>query len=133
MELPRIEPGIVTTDDALVDFYATVFAMERISVTESGSGTVHRLRVADSVIKLMIPAQNPTAAESVHPFFAMTGLRYLSIYLSEGLDELIVRFVAEGGRAQVGPMNIGPDQRVAILVDPDGNTVEVVERSGRAG
>lgn len=128
--LDRIEVGLVSADDALVKFYATVFEMERLEVTESRSGTVHRLAAGGTVLKVMVPAQRPSSAEPSGSFLAATGLRYLSFYVANGLDGLVERGIAAGGRLQVGPIEIGPAQRLALLSDPDGNTLELVEDLG---
>lgn len=130
MVLDRIEVGLVSADDALVKFYETVFEMERLDVTESRSGTLHRLRAGGTVLKVMVPAQPPASAEPSGSFLASTGLRYLSFYVADGLDELVERGVAAGGHVQVGPIDIGPAQRLVFLSDPDGNTLELVEGLG---
>ncbi|PXW25877.1 UNVERIFIED_CONTAM: putative enzyme related to lactoylglutathione lyase [Williamsia faeni] len=125
--LDRIEVGLVSADDAVVNFYTTVFEMDKLEVTEAGSGTVHRLRAGGTVLKVMVPKQPPAVAEPSGSFLAATGLRYLSFYVADGLDELVERGVAAGGRLQMGPIDIGPGKRLAIFADPDGNTLELVE------
>ncbi|HEY9314505.1 VOC family protein [Williamsia sp.] len=119
----------MSADDALVDFYVTVFQMERLEVTASGSGTVHRLRGGGTTLKLMVPKQKPSDAESTGSFLATTGLRYLTFYVADGLETLIERGAGAGGRVQMGPMDIGPGKRLAIITDPDGNTLELVEET----
>lgn len=126
MTLQRIEIGLVSADDILVEFYASVFELERLPVSESGSGVVHRLQAPGAVLKVMVPAQQPTSAGPVEPFFAAPGLRYLTLYVSD-FDRTIERATARGGHVDHGPMRIGPDMQLAILRDPDGNTIEVVD------
>jgi hypothetical protein len=41
--LQRIEVGLVSADEALVEFFAAVFELERLPAVRSGSGVVHRL------------------------------------------------------------------------------------------
>lgn len=126
MTLQRIEVGLVSADESLAEFYAATFEMERLPVTESRSGTLHRLLAAGAGIKVMVPAQPPAIAELVEPFLAATGLRYLTLYAGD-LDGVIERAIARGGSRQHGPMEIRPGVRLVILRDPDGNTIEVVE------
>ncbi|MFE2519669.1 VOC family protein [Streptomyces mirabilis] len=45
----------------------------------------------------------------------------------DDLDGIIERGVARGGRVRHGPMDVGPGVRVAVLQDPDGNAIEVVD------
>lgn len=122
----RIEVGLVSADTALVDFYAGVFALDPLPSVESGSGVVHRLAGPGTVIKVMVPSNPPSSAEPVMPFFAITGLRYLTMFVDD-LDAILERSAARAGRLQHGPLDLAPGVRLAILQDPDGNAIEVVE------
>ncbi|MCT9108681.1 hypothetical protein N4G69_24165 [Streptomyces mirabilis] len=53
-------------------------------------------------------------------------MRYLTMYVVD-LDGIIERGVACGGRVQRGPVDVGSGVRVAVLQDPDGNAIEVVD------
>ncbi|MFF2123991.1 VOC family protein [Streptomyces olivochromogenes] len=72
------------------------------------------------------PSRRPASAEPAEPFFRLTGVRYLTMYVDD-LDGIIERGVACGGRVQHGPVDVGPGVRVAVLQDPDGNAIEVVD------
>lgn len=124
--LQRVEVGLVSADEALVEFFAAVFELERLPAVRSGSGVVHRLEAPGTRIKVMVPARRPASAEPSEPFFHLTGLRYLTMYVDD-LDGIIERGVARGGRVRHGPMEVGPGVRVAVLQDPDGNAIEVVD------
>jgi catechol 2,3-dioxygenase-like lactoylglutathione lyase family enzyme len=104
-----------------------VFEFEPLPVIESGPGVVHRLQGPGVVIKVMVPSREPSPAKAAGPFFATTGLRYLTFYVSD-LDAILERAAARGGTLQHGPTEIGPGVRIAVLVDPDGNAIEMVER-----
>lgn len=121
----RIEVGLVSADDALAEFYAAVFGMERLPAAQSRSGVVHRLQAPGTVIKVMIPSQPPAPAGPAG-LFTVTGLRYLTLYVTD-LDGIIERATARGGHVRHGPMDISPGVRLAILTDPDGNAVEVLD------
>ena len=60
------------------------------------------------------------------PFLAVTGIRYLTIWLSD-LDRVVERCTARGGTVLVGPFDYEPATRLAVITDPDGNTYEVIE------
>ncbi len=76
----------------------------------------------------MVPRVAPAAAAPADPFFAVTGLRYLTIGTAD-LDGVIARAAANRGQLQHGPIELGGGVRVAVLVDPDGNSIEVVQEA----
>jgi predicted enzyme related to lactoylglutathione lyase len=122
----RFEVGLVSADRGLVDFYAEVFQVEELPASDSSVGTVHRLQFpGGAALKVMVPNVAPAAAAPA-PFFAVTGLRYLTIGTPD-LDGVIARATSRGGRVQHGPLELGGGVRLAVLVDPDGNTIEVVQ------
>ncbi|ONH26582.1 VOC family protein [Pseudofrankia asymbiotica] len=125
MGLQRVEIGLVSADEALVEFFAHVFGLERLPAVKSGSGVVHRLQAPGTVIKVMVPSAPPSVTEPPESFLSATGLRYLTMYVTD-LDGTLERVTARGGRLRHGPMDVGPGVRVAVVQDPDGNTVEVV-------
>ncbi|WP_436791634.1 VOC family protein [Yinghuangia sp. YIM S10712] len=125
MTLHRIEIGLVSADKTLADYYAAVFELEELPALESSSGTVHRLQGPGAVIKVMVPAQPPTPAQPVTPFIAATGLRYLTLAVTD-LDATLTRVKSHNGTVDLGPLEIAPGLRIAITKDPDGNTIEIV-------
>ena len=129
MTSSRFELGVVSADRRLVDFYAQVFEREELPPFEAATGTVYRLQFPGAVLKVMVPGVAPTPATTAQPFFATTGLRYLTIGTHD-LDGVIARASAAGGNVAHGPMELADGVRLVVLVDPDGNTIEVVEESG---
>jgi len=125
MSLTRFEVGIVSVDRGLVDFLAAVFELGELPPTEHGPGTLYRLQSPGAVLKVMVPVVRPSAPAPL-PFLAATGIRYLSVWVTD-LDGVIGRATARGGRLLHGPVDIGPGARLAVLSDPDGNTIEVIE------
>ena len=126
MAVRDVQIGLVSADAALVDFYAEVFGLERLSNADSATGTVYRLELPGTVLKIMVPNREPTATVPVNPFFAATGLRYVTLFVDD-FSEVVERATAREVEFSFGPIEIGPDTRLAILQDPDGNTLEVVE------
>ncbi len=125
MTLTRFEVGFVSTDRALVDFLAAVFELGELPPMEHRSGTLYRLQSPGTVLKVMVPAVPPRTTEP-EPFLAVMGIRYLSAWVTD-LDAVIARAVSRGGSLLHGPMELGPGARLAVLADPDGNTMEVIE------
>ena len=128
MTLLRFEVGLVSADRALVDFLAEVFELEPLPPLTAGPGVLHRLQLpGDAVLKVMVPNDPPAATDASGPFFAVTGIRYLTLWVDD-LDGVIERATARNGRVQHGPAQLAPGVRIAVLQDPDGNAIEVVER-----
>ncbi|WP_066073123.1 VOC family protein [Frankia sp. EI5c] len=128
MVLQRLEVGLVSTDGGLAEFYAKVLELELLPPLAAGPGVVHRAQGAGNTIKVMVPGNAPEIAEPVWPFFAATGLRYLTVHTSD-LDGVITRATALGGRVKHGPISLSPSVRMAVLLDPDGNVLEVVAQT----
>jgi catechol 2,3-dioxygenase-like lactoylglutathione lyase family enzyme len=130
MALQRFEVGLVSADRTLVDFLAEVFDLEELPTMTAGPGALHRLQLpGGAVLKVMVPNEKPAAAETPEPFFAAAGIRYLTLYVDD-LDRVVARATARKGRIQHGPQDLAPGVRIAVLRDPDGNAIEVVEKKG---
>jgi predicted enzyme related to lactoylglutathione lyase len=125
----KAEIGLVSADGALADFYAEVFEIERLETMDSGVGTVHRLDLPGALLKVMVPKRDPDPAPEAKAFFSFTGLRYLTFYVG-GLDGILERAAARGGTVGHGPTDVGGGVRIAVLSDPDGNAIEMVELPG---
>jgi predicted enzyme related to lactoylglutathione lyase len=119
------EVGLVSRDARLVDFFAEVFLLERLAPAEYPSGTLHRLGTPGAVIKVMVPTEAP-AERAAQPFLAVTGLRYLTMSVDD-LDDVIARCGKCGGRVMHEPFEFEPGKRIAVIADPDGNAIEVLQ------
>ncbi|KPM54750.1 glyoxalase [Frankia sp. CcI49] len=126
MAVARVEVGLVSADDALATFYATVFELEQLPVIKSETGVVHRLQAPGTAIKVMVPVQPPAAADPPSLFVGATGIQYLTLYVDD-LDKILACVPDAGGHLLQGPLTFGPGIRVAVFRDPDGNAFEVVE------
>lgn len=126
MTVSRIEVGLVSSDEALATFYVEVFGFTRLPVVTSGSGVLHPLQAPGVTVKIMIPSQVPVTAEHPATFLGATGIRYLTLHVTD-LVKTTERALAGGGRLVIGPLDIGPGRRLAVICDPDGNALEVVE------
>ncbi|WP_026311131.1 VOC family protein [Parafrankia elaeagni] len=126
MTVSRIEVGLVSTDETLVNFFATVFDLERLPVIISSSGAVHPLQAPGVTIKIMVPLRPPTVTEPPAVFIGATGIRYLTMHVTD-LGTITERALAGGGQLLTGPIDLGSGVRLAVFRDPDGNALEVVE------
>lgn len=128
MTVHRTEIGLVSSDDTLVKFFATVFDLEELPVITASSGLVYRLQGPGTAIKVMVPARPPEVSPTPASFLGATGIRYLTLYVSD-LETVTERVLAGGGSLQHGPIEMGPGARLSVFHDPDGNTLEVVQTS----
>ncbi|WP_338064854.1 VOC family protein [Tomitella gaofuii] len=89
---------------------------------------VHRLGRSDDVlVKIMVPAAPPTQApQTPAQFWDRAGLAYCTLWV-DALDDVVRRCGDHGGTVAAEPVEIRPGVRTALLRDPDGNTLEVME------
>jgi catechol 2,3-dioxygenase-like lactoylglutathione lyase family enzyme len=123
--LVQCEVGIVSSDDELVSFLAEVFDLERLPPEEYPVGTLHRLVMPGAVIKVMVPSEPPAEPDG-QDFLAVKGLRYLTMAVQD-LDVVLARCRERSGRILLEPLEFEPGKRIAVIADPDGNTMEVLE------
>jgi predicted enzyme related to lactoylglutathione lyase len=128
MTLLRVDVGFVSADRTLVDFLARVFELTELPSITLEPGTVCRLQAPASVVKVMLPADAPEPPVTASPFYAVAGLRYLTLWVDD-LEAVIARAVAEGGRVERGPVELVPGVRIAVLEDPQGNAIEVAQEA----
>ena len=129
MTIVSVDIGLVSATDAIVGFYREVFALETLEPRVFPDGTVHRLALNGGALKVMVPTTTPTDSPRTDRFWDRTGLRYITIWLDD-LDAIVERWTAQGGTVALGPITIRAGVRTALLVDPDGNTVEAMHNDG---
>lgn len=128
MTLRSVDVGFVSTNRSLVDFLAGVFELPELEPLEFPQGTVHRLQGPGGLLKVMVPAAPPAAPVPADSFYAIAGLRYLTVRVDD-LDGVVERAVAGGGSVVLGPIELRPGARLVVLHDLDGNAIEVIEES----
>ncbi|MCU1373912.1 MAG: hypothetical protein JWO68_1198 [Actinomycetia bacterium] len=126
--MTAIDVGVVVHDiDAALGFYRDLLG---ISVEGTnpvpGGGTMHRLRVGESLLKLVHP-EGSLADGPKGNTFGHSGIRYLTITVDD-VDGLVAACEAAGHPAVLGPLDVG-SFRIAMVEDPEGNRVEFIGRS----
>ena len=129
MTLQRLETGIVSTDTARVAFYAEVFGLEAIEPDVYPTGALYRLVIPGGFVKVFVPAETPAPGPTSERFTDLTGIRYFTAHVDD-LDGVVERATARGGTVVMPAFELRPGVRLAIITDPDGNTIEVAEESG---
>jgi catechol 2,3-dioxygenase-like lactoylglutathione lyase family enzyme len=123
-----IDLGIVVKDaDAALRFYRdTLGFKDQGTMPMPGGGTMYRLLCGSSLIKLVALAQAPPAAAPPGGIQGASGYRYWTISVSN-LDETAGACAAAGYKLAIKPREIRPGIKIAMIEDPDGNWVELLE------
>lgn len=130
LQKPALDLGIVTVNAAaMLHFYADTLGLPSAgTVPIAGVGTLNKLQCGDSVIKLLALAlaQPPAGAAGRGGYAAATGYRYCTLTIAD-LDAVVERCRAAGYTVAVEIVSPRPGLRAAMIEDPDGNTVELME------
>ena len=123
-----IDLGIVVKDaDAALRFYRdTLGFKDQGTMPMPGGGTMYRLMCGTSLIKIVALAQTPSAAAAPGGIQGGTGYRYWTISVSN-LDDCANACAAAGYKLAIKPREIRPGIKIAMIEDPDGNWVELLE------
>ena len=123
-----IDLGIVTTQpEAMLAFYRDELGfVEEPSVPFPAGGTMHRLHCGTSLIKIVAPTKDPAEAAPPGPIPRATGLRYWTISVSN-LEAAVGVCSEKGRKIVVPPTEVRPGTTIAIIEDPDGNWVELLQ------
>jgi glyoxylase I family protein len=128
-----VDLGIVTRNRAeMVGFYRDVLGFEDLGESQSIVGTMHRLVCGTSAIKLVTPAEPPSADAAPGGVVGATGYRYWTISVPD-LAEVLDACEAAGRPVVLPPTVARPGVTVAMVEDPDGNWVEFLQADPRTG
>lgn len=108
--------------DAHRDFYKRALGLEEQRQTV---GTA--FHAGETLI--MLEEQRGTAIDA--PFRA-TGWRYITFQVFN-VDEVHAEIVAAGGREGLAPTTLGTTARISMILDPDGNCIELSQRASIVG
>ncbi len=127
-----LDIGIVTRKpEAMLAFYRDVLGLKLESVMEMpGGGVMNRLRVGDSLLKIIQSVPEPPHDVTPGGIRTATGCRYWTIHISN-LDESLDVIEREGYKIRLGRKTIRRGVDIAMIEDPDGNWLELVEKSRR--
>lgn len=123
-----IDLGIITRDAGpMLAFYQTLLGLELEGVIPMPSGgTMHRLKVGDSVVKIVQLDRAPPADAVPGGIPAATGMRYWTIHISN-LAAVVELCDQAGYQVVVPPTVIRSGVTIAMVVDPDGNWLELLQ------
>jgi catechol 2,3-dioxygenase-like lactoylglutathione lyase family enzyme len=84
--------------------------------------------VGESVLKIIETEPRPSVAAAPGGIRGATGLRYLTLHVTD-LDAAVNAVQAAGQEVVVAQKTIRPGVSIAIVTDPDGNWVELLNNS----
>lgn len=124
-----IDLGIVTTNGpAMLGFYRDVLGLKHEGDMRMPFGTMHRLLCGTTVVKLVVPDKAPPAKPAPGGLAGATGYRYWTVTVSN-LDAVVAAAQAAGRAVPIQRTKVREGVEIAMLEDPDGNWVELLELS----
>ena len=122
-----IDLGIVVTDEkAAVAFYRDVLGLEWEGELPLPGGRMYGLKCGTTVIKLLRLEKTPAAKPAPGGPAGGLGYRYFTISVPD-IRGLIAQLEAKGIRPTVPVTEFRPGVTIAMVTDPDGNTVEFIQ------
>jgi glyoxylase I family protein len=103
-----------------------VLGLEYLAETPMPGGSMHRLGCGTSVIKLVSLRKPPPATAPPGGIGGATGYRYWTISVSN-MPDVVAACEAAGRPIAVPITELAPGIKIAIVEDPDGNWVELLE------
>jgi catechol 2,3-dioxygenase-like lactoylglutathione lyase family enzyme len=124
---PGIDLGVLVRDiDACLKFYCDGLGLQKVAEIQfPGNRTMHRIQIGDTVLKLM-QYQEDAPAAGPRGLGAQAGIRYFTISVKD-LRGVIKDLEAKGLTFVVPLREARPGVFIAMLEDPEGNTVELLE------
>ena len=117
---------VVRNPDAMVDFYEGLLGFEHLDDVPVPGVLIKRFTFGDAGLKLLVPDDEPTESNVPGgPTASVAGLRYLTIAVND-VAGMVERCLKAGCSVPM-PTFEAEGSRVAIVEDPDGNWVELVE------
>ena len=124
-----LDIGIVPADGAAsLRFYRDTLGLPEIEVLKSSTGmTIHRLACGNSHVKIWAGGKTSGKVAPGGPSAGVTGIRYFTMSV-KALEPIVERCKAAGFEVPWEPRELRPGVRVAMVADPDGNWVELLQR-----
>jgi catechol 2,3-dioxygenase-like lactoylglutathione lyase family enzyme len=128
-----LDLGIVTNKgEVMLAFYRDLLGLPVVADMQLPDGNrLYKLQCGDAVIKLLVlatPAPNENCRGGYH---AATGFRYCCLTI-RNLHEVVARCREVGHKIAVDVMTLRPGTLVAMIEDPDGNSLELMQLTAQA-
>jgi len=124
-----VDLGIVVTDsEKALAFYRDLLGMTHeadIPMPIGGGGTMHRLRIGETLVKLVKFDNVPEVRPAGGGIPGATGYRYFTIH-ANNIAEVMDACAAAGVPVIIPTTVIREGVTIGMVEDPDGNVVEFV-------
>lgn len=140
-----IAVGLVVSDGAK----ALAFYRDTLGLTYEGEtplfdgAVVHQVVCGPSTIKIFVPATSPESHASpekgqtgldpqgaLNAIMSGRGIRYITIIVPD-IEEVVGKCHDAGYRVPMPVQEFGPDSSIAVVVDPEGNWIELGQHTVR--
>lgn len=123
-----IDLGIVTRDVApMLEFYRDTLGLEVEGEMDlPGNSKMTRLKCGTTVVKLVVQGRPPKVDAPAGGLAGATGYRYFTITIGN-LEDTVQACAEAGYKLAVPVTDIRPGVKIAIIEDPDGNWVELLQ------
>lgn len=125
-----IDLGIITNNlEPMLAFYGDLLELEVEAVIDMpGGGVMHRFKAGDSIIKVIETDPKPEVNAAPGGIRGATGHRYWTIHVMD-LPGAMDKLEAAGVKIVVPSKTIRNGVTIAIVADPDGNWVELLNNA----
>jgi catechol 2,3-dioxygenase-like lactoylglutathione lyase family enzyme len=126
-----VEVGLTVSDlERSLAFYRDLLGFQPVAEVPLGwGGTLHILRHGDAVVKLGTHDATPSAKNPPGGPQGGVGLRWITFWVRDVVG--LVGAISSAGYDVPGPVNADyPEVKFAMVADPDGNWIELVEPVG---
>jgi glyoxylase I family protein len=124
-----IDLGIIVTDEkAALAFYRDALGLESEGELPLPGGRMYRLKCGTTVIKLLKLERTPSSKPAPGGPMGGLGFRYFTISVPD-IRALIAQLESKGVRPTVPVTEFRPGVTIAMVTDPDGNTVEFLQNT----
>ncbi len=125
-----VDIGVYVRDiDACLRFYCDGLGLPKVGELAFPEGrTQHRIRIGGSLLKLMQFPDGEAPPAAPPGRMAQAGIRYITITVGD-LPALVQELEAKGLTFVVPPRRSPSGSLIAMLEDPEGNTVELLEEA----
>ncbi len=124
-----IDLGIVVTDEhAALAFYRDSLGLEWEGELPAPGARMYRLKCGTTIIKLLKLNKTPEAKPAPGGPMGGLGMRYFTISVPD-IRALMSQLEAKGIKPTVPVTEFRPRVTIAMVTDPDGNTVEFLQNT----
>ena len=125
-----IDIGIITNNlQPMLNFYGGQLGLSVESVIDMpGGGVMHRFQAGDSIVKVIETDPKPDLEAAPGGIRGATGYRYWTMHVND-LEGMVASLEAVGAKIVVPVKEIRAGITIAIVADPDGNWVELLNKA----